>query len=502
MIDKLTPEQESKIPEFIDKWVNKASEPMDVDKAKKYTGKLYSLIKEDEPIIIVGDSPINTTILAALFFTMFKKEKASHLGSQPSSQLNSQLSSQLASQLASQLGSQLSSQLRSQISSKLHSQLDSQLDAQLDSKLGSQLNSQLGSQPSSQLRSQLNSQLDSKLHSQLRSQLNAQIRLQLNSQLNSKLYSQLDSQLNSQLHSQLSAQIYSQLRLQISSQLRSQIYSQLRSQLRSQLDSKLYSQLYSKLGSQLDSQLTSQLGSQLGSQLDSKLYSQLDSQLGSQLTSQLKDINEHWYLGLWWLTWCGWYDYGKFLGVKFDNYKYDLFLNFTSEVHFIIPYKGICFISEKPTEINWENQMLHKDGGMAVKYKDGYGMYCLNGIKVPEYLAITPESELDIDFFKKETNADIKAEFIRKFGIERMLDLGKKIDSYKNYEEGLWIDSEYELWDMANIFESIDYAPHLRMKNLSTGTWHLEGVSPECRSLEQALRFRMKGKHKQLTDIK
>ena len=66
---------------------------------------------------------------------------------------------------------------------------------------------------------------------------------------------------------------------------------------------------------------------------------------------------------------------------------------------------------------------------MALRYSDGYGLYCLNGIRVPEYLAMTPESSLDIDFFNKEKNADIKTEFVRKFGVDRMLSFGKKIDS-------------------------------------------------------------------------
>jgi len=179
------------------------------------------------------------------------------------------------------------------------------------------------------------------------------------------------------------------------------------------------------------------------------------------------------------------------IGVEFDNEKYDLFTNFISEVNFIIPYKGVAFISHKPTEIHWENKLLHKDGDKAVKYKDGYGLYCLNGVTVPEYLALTPESELDIEFFKKEKNADIKAEFIRKYGIDRMKALGKKIDSWENYKtDEWWVNSEYELIDMSNIFTSADYAPHINMRNMTTGIYHLEGVDPECKTLEEAMNWR------------
>ncbi len=207
-------------------------------------------------------------------------------------------------------------------------------------------------------------------------------------------------------------------------------------------------------------------------------------------------MNNDWYLGFWWLSWCGWYEYVKSIGVNFDESKYDLFINFNSEVHFIIPYKRVCFVSEKPKKINWQNGRLHKNGGLAIEYPDGYGLYSLNGITVPEYLAITPESQLDIEFFKKERNADVRAEFIRKFGIERMVNMGKSIDSYKNYTNKFWYDSEYELIDMSSIFTQHKYAPFLRMKNLTTGIWHMEGIPPECKTIQEALDFRCKGRYK------
>jgi hypothetical protein len=291
----------------------------------------------------------------------------------------------------------------------------------------------------------------------------------------------------------------SQLHSQLSSQLSSQLYSQLHSQLHSQLASQLHSQLYSQLRSQLDSQLDSQLYSQLRSQLDSQLDSQLASQLHSHKDNKIS-INSNWYLGIFWLIWCGWYEYAKSIGVEFNNDKYDLFVNFNSEVNFIIPYKNICFISEKPLSINWVNNRLHKDGGLAVEYSDGYGMYFLNGVKVPEYLAMTPEGELDIEFFKKENNADVKAEFIRKFGIQRMLSLGEKICDAKDNDNKWYVDSEYEIWNMGKVFNKAS-APFLKMKNLTTGIYHFEGIPDNCNTIEDALKFRAKNRNINLQGV-
>ena len=103
---------------------------------------------------------------------------------------------------------------------------------------------------------------------------------------------------------------------------------------------------------------------------------------------------------------------------------------------------------------------------------------------------MTPSGCLDLEFFKKEKNADVKTEFIRKYGIDRMIGMGKEIDTYKNYSNLKWDESEYMLIDMAAIFININYAPHLYMKNQTTGVYHLEGVSPECKNLIDAFKFR------------
>ena len=306
----------------------------------------------------------------------------------------------------------------------------------------------------------------------------------------SQLGSQLDIQLDIQLDNQLRSQLDSQLDIQLGSQLYNQLDSQLGSQLDIQLDSQLGSQLGSQLRSQLGSQLDNQLDSQLRSQLDNQLYNQLDSQPNNEI---LKSIQNTWYLGVFWLIWCGWYEYGQSIGVKFDHEKYDLFMNFNSEVNFIIPYKGICFISEKPTEIHWNNGRLHKDGGLAVKYSDGYGLYMLNGVKVPDWLAINSESELTVEQFKSIENADVKAEFIRKFGIQRMLSLGKKIEDCKYHKNEWFRKSEYELYNMGKVFDR-ETAMFLKMRNLTTGIYHFEGVHPECKTIEDALKYRAKNR--------
>jgi hypothetical protein len=158
----------------------------------------------------------------------------------------------------------------------------------------------------------------------------------------------------------------------------------------------------------------------------------------------------------------------------------------TSKLGFIYPLEDVCIVSQKPSKISLnEKGQLHCEDGPSVEYPSGWKMFSLNGITVPESLVMTPSEDLSIEFFKNETNADVKAEFVRKYGVERMLDLGKKVDSYEKYdqeENPWWWKSGYELWDMASIFPGLTYQPFLKMVNQTTGILHVEACSTECRT--------------------
>jgi hypothetical protein len=58
---------------------------------------------------------------------------------------------------------------------------------------------------------------------------------------------------------------------------------------------------------------------------------------------------------------------------------------------------------------------------MAVEFSDGWGLYSLNGIRVPQWLIETPAEKIDPELALEENNADVQREIIRKIGYDRML---------------------------------------------------------------------------------
>jgi hypothetical protein len=395
IINKLTPEQKAKIPEFIEKYVSLASQPTNRVKATKAVQDLYENAGFKKPIVIFGQSPLATANMAFMTKILFENKLVKD-------------------------GSYLSNELNSHIYSQLHIQLRSQLSSQFDS----------------QLYSQLYNQLDNQLYNQL----------------NNQLYNQLDIQLDNRLRSQLI------------NQLRSQLSSELHSQLRSQL----YGQLHSQLRSQLNNQLINELRSQLDNQLDSQLHSQLDIQLDNQLRSQLSNINSNWLLVFWWLVWAGWYDYAKYIGVKFDNKIFKIFMDFVTNVSFIIPYYGIAFVSENP-QIEWKEGKLHSETGMAVKYADGWGMYSLYGVIFKEklYKKVTSKRATCKTILNIK-NMEQRMAALKLHGVEKIIEQATLLDKSKRGNE---------LYLLKNVFSQDAY--FLKYTCPSTGRVYFSGIDPE-----------------------
>ena len=108
--------------------------------------------------------------------------------------------------------------------------------------------------------------------------------------------------------------------------------------------------------------------------------------------------------------------------------------------------------------------------------------WALHGVQVPKEIVLTPADKLDCNLILKEKNVEVRREIIRKIGIERVINkLGAK-----SIEKSL--DNQYELLN----FDCIDgrFRPYLKMFNPSINTWHIEGIHPECNTIEKALAWR------------
>lgn len=155
-----------------------------------------------------------------------------------------------------------------------------------------------------------------------------------------------------------------------------------------------------------------------------------------------------------------------------EAFKIGLFMMVSSNgCVYAIPFPK-CYMNQ--------NRNVHNSSGPAIIWHDGEKAYYLNGVKVTQEIVETPAEGLDPHILLEERNAEVRREIVRKIGIERVCDTlkAKVIDRQGGYEL-----LRLYLGDMRR-------RTYLKMKNPSTGCYHIEGVSPNIKTVKEALSWR------------
>lgn len=103
------------------------------------------------------------------------------------------------------------------------------------------------------------------------------------------------------------------------------------------------------------------------------------------------------------------------------------------------PYDGVCFMCHRSEWIKLDerNRLSYTDGA-AIKYPDGWGAYCVNGVMMPEdviedHALITPER------INVETNQEVKRIMIDIIGAEEYLRRSKAVKRDESEDGILWV---------------------------------------------------------------
>ena len=156
-------------------------------------------------------------------------------------------------------------------------------------------------------------------------------------------------------------------------------------------------------------------------------------------------------------------------------------------------YTNCAIVSRRPT-VYWTDgnpatARIHRDGGAAIEFRDGWKIWALNGVRVPKWLAETRDTAIDAHRFHEVKNADVRREFVHKVGIDRICAACNAKLLQKSTDE------MYELLEL-----NVENQPwrYLKMRNPSLSTpdnevWHVEGVNNRCETVRDALLWRLNG---------
>lgn len=157
------------------------------------------------------------------------------------------------------------------------------------------------------------------------------------------------------------------------------------------------------------------------------------------------------------------------------------------------PHRDFVIACTHPTSIQRElvdpnrlrghgSHRLHCATGPAISFADDWNIWAWHGVRVTEQIILRPET-ITAEQIAKEPNAQVRQVMVERVGIERVCQMFNA--------QSIHAQGEYDLL-------SLDLGdgrrrPYLKMRNPSVGCYHIEGVHPDCRTVQQAINWRASG---------
>ena len=151
------------------------------------------------------------------------------------------------------------------------------------------------------------------------------------------------------------------------------------------LNSSVYSAVNSAVNSAVGSAVGSAVNSAIYSAVHSAVYSAVYSAVGSAVYSTVNSAVWNGYVGgNLWASWQAYYDYFVQIGVEGLD-KIIPTLELSEECGYLYPAKDVCYVTDKPEFIHRnEEGKLHSLNGPAMKWRDGFEIYRINGDKATD----------------------------------------------------------------------------------------------------------------------
>lgn len=151
-------------------------------------------------------------------------------------------------------------------------------------------------------------------------------------------------------------------------------------------------------------------------------------------------------------SWLSYYDYMiNVLGIKGCE-KLDGLLGLALHCGWWSPYEELVVFQHRHSELHLNaDGRLHNESDAAVRYRDGYCVWAINGIRVNEQIVVRPET-LTIHQIDSEPNLDVRSIMIERFGWPRYIKesnaklLDKRDNFVENTKEALYkANNEHKL---------------------------------------------------------
>jgi hypothetical protein len=145
-----------------------------------------------------------------------------------------------------------------------------------------------------------------------------------------------------------------------------------------------------------------------------------------------------------------------------------------------------CLVSDFPEILRVNaGYFPHAEFGPSHRWRDGFSIWHLNGVRVEQWMAEQRPDEMDARRVLQIKNVDQRREVIRRMGMERII---AQLELAVLDTERREIGGEYRL--LAVDMNHGKPWRFLQMVNQSNGAVHIEAAPRKCQTVRQALNWR------------
>jgi hypothetical protein len=295
------------------------------------------------------------------------------------------------------------------------------------------------------------------------------------------------------------------LRAQVGDQVWDQVRAQVGDQVCAPVRDQVVAQVWAHVGAQVRDQVGDQVWAQVGAQVWAQVWAQVGDQVWAQVGAQVRAQVGDQVFGSHDASWLAFYDFFRRVGLREVTAPLTGLSELARSCGWWAPYQGAAILQHRHIEVHLVDGILHRDEGPAVLYRDGFAVWALHGVRVPRWLAETSTGRIDPKRMLELDNAQVRAEFVRKVGLER---LRRKLSEKVLHAKVVTLKTPLsDSWPCNYSVERLNYGNGivrhvLVMDNPSLPeVQHVEYIPTSCETVEAAMNFRLNRTEKDVDDV-
>ena len=156
--------------------------------------------------------------------------------------------------------------------------------------------------------------------------------------------------------------------------------------------------------------------------LDKKMLVEVGASVWDSVWDSVRDSVRDSVYGQHDAGWISFYSYFKeTIGLEKQTTKLSGLFSLCESAGWALPHQNICWVSERHNVlVRDERGRLHCLDGPACAYPDGWAIYAVHGVRVPEYIVTCPQ-EITIEKINSEKNAEVQRVMIERYGEDRYI---------------------------------------------------------------------------------